>query len=188
MINFEQVKGLQLVGRGAFTRCYKESESTVLLVSCDPLKECAALFAQSYDKLIPKSARLDYDCDSHGIAWQLYRMQNYGKTQRNILSKLDLHNARLYRELYAIFKKSIKGHYDLFNAFESLPECFSDEKEILQDYIGDLCNSCDTDNLRFEISPRNVRAVSGQLILLDCFFDIKTLQQVNSTKTRKRWA
>ena len=60
-------------------------------------------------------------------------------------------------------------------SFDSLSSCFDEEKEILQDFIGDLCNSCQPEKLRFEFSPRNIRAINGQLILLDCFFSLDAL-------------
>lgn len=178
-----QVKNLQLVGKGAFSKCYRETESTVLLVSCDPLKECQALFA-NYDKLIPKIERLDYDCTESGINWHLYRMVNFGQTDMGVYSKLDSHNKKLFKELKRINDKiTIKGYYDLFHLFDELPSEFSEEREILQDYIGDLCNNCTPEKLRFEFSPRNIRAVNGQLILLDCFFSLEALHN-----TRKRAA
>ncbi|UZT50044.1 hypothetical protein [Enterobacter phage 01_vB_Eclo_IJM] len=45
----------------------------------------------------------------------------------------------------------------------------------------DACANFGSD-IQFEISPRNVRAVNGKLILVDCFFLVSKLQEVRSSK------
>ena len=177
-----QVKNLKLVGKGTFSKCYQETEDTVLLITCDPLKEGQALFS-NYDSLIPKIERIDYDCDNNGINWFLLRMQNYGKTDNGIYQKLDNHNKKLFMLLKGIYKKYPIGYSAIFKAFDNLPIDFQEEKEIIQNFIGDVCNCLhNVENLRFEFSPRNLRQVNGKLIMLDCFFSIQALRDTQKRR------
>jgi hypothetical protein len=152
----------KLIGRGAFTKAYLLDNEEVLLLSKDPIKEAMAFgwFPDHY--LFPKV--------SWGEAKGEYTMKYY-KYVAGLKNRLDLNQWLLYQTL-----RALDGHcwdkYDGYNTwykeFNKLPDAFSNEREALQDALT-ACGNYGSD-VGFEISPRNVRAVNGKLLLLDCFY------------------
>lgn len=163
------VKG-KLIGKGAFSKVYEYGEDQVLIHSNDLQKACFGENELSYSKL-PKIERL-YD-DEHlpykdGYYW--YVSPKYTKV-RAFTKELKEDDIKLYRQLRSVMGS--KGYSDLVESFTKLG------LEELVDVAGDLCNYIQCDDLRFEISPRNIALDSnGDLVLLDCFYCISTLRDV----------
>jgi len=181
----QAVKNLKQIGRGAFTRCYYVSEKEVLLLSSCPIKEAMAhgwfprhsMFpAIKWDESIEDSAYKNMSVYS-------YRMKNYGPTQTGLKSLLTERQYKLYKELNHIsslmppspFRSHDKYHFynDAFNASKILTP---KQKEALIEALS-ACSNYGAD-VTFECSPRNVRAVKGKLVLLDCFFMASALMKV----------
>lgn len=174
-----QVKGLPIIGRGAFTKCYELNPSEVLLLSCDPVKECSASgWMPDSDRLV-NLERIDYD----GI-FTLYKAPR--------LPKFNVKD--LFLSEYALFKQLKKlcsslqwpnNDYNRLHYFTNklvasdLPE---EIKELLID-CGEACMNYGH-RLGFEFSPRNLSTKDGKIIFLDCFFLLDTLQSVRTGKIR----
>lgn len=162
---------MKLIGKGTFTRAYLLPDGeTVKLVTNDPCKECAAMFAPD-SPIFPK-----LECDGYEGEKRVYRMKYYPKVKslKNSLTPRD------YR-LYGLLRKvtlSLWGPDAYLAKFidkveEILPEEFANEKEAIREHVDALNNY--GDDMKFEISPRNVAVDNGKLILLDCFFKVSYL-------------
>lgn len=171
------LKGKKRIGKGYFSTVYQETETTVLIVSSDPVKECMAMGWFPNSRLFPKVERLDYDFDDEGNA--LYRMKYFNRVsslKNNLLPK----HYKFYRVLKDYFSliwapsnfnesfEVLKDHFQ-----KALKSEFAREKQILLEAVDSLANY--GDDMWFEISPRNVAVSNGRLILLDCFFMRKKL-------------
>lgn len=160
------------IGRGAFTTAYLTIEGKVLLKSTCPLKECYSLFLQD-NPLIAKIETAGY-CNRTDKP--LFLM-DYLAPSRSLRRELKQDQYDLYKKLVAIFKTEFVGSYqNIRNAIESLDV----DQKVLIDLLDivDSCSNYANESLCFEISPRNVRAVDGNLILLDCFFCRDTLLSI----------
>ena len=170
----------KLIGKGSFTKAYLLESGKVELRSCDPVKECMALWGFGDSYLWPIVERVDYE---------VYVMSYFPKTP-SLKNSLEPRQYQLYNALrklkpYINFKWSCKiqdweysDHWR--KQFESLPPDFEEEKQALLEAVDSLANY--GKDIQFEISPRNVRAVNGKICLLDCFFFVSQLQLVNSRK------
>ena len=170
----------KLIGKGAFTKAYLLDSGKVELRSCDPVKECMALVGFGGSYLWPIIERIDDE---------VYTM-NYLPNTPNLKSNLEPKQYQLYSALrklkpYINFKWGCgiqdweySDHWR--KQFGGLPAEFEEEKQALLEAVDSLANY--GQDIQFEISPRNVRAVNGKLCLLDCFFFVSQLQLVNSRK------
>jgi hypothetical protein len=169
----------RLIGKGAFTRAYLLSNGTVEPVSSDPVKECLALWGFGDSALWPQLERGEYRDDGK----QVYRMQFYPKVK-------SLKDALLPDQyaLYAALRELPTARHanpsllsdELRKVFGALPDQFANEREALLCAI-DALGNYGTD-LKFEISPRNVSAVDGKLVLLDVFFFVSKLTNGRSSR------
>lgn len=154
-------KGLKLIGKGAFTKCYRLSDEKVLLVSNDPIKECMALGWFPDSPLFPKV--------EFGAERGTYEM-NYYPRLRGTKKFLDHDQYEIYKTLRALHERTVyrcNGNYHkLYEAFEQ--NLTGDLKETMLEAL-DACADMGFD-VSFEISPRNIAIKDGKLILLDCFF------------------
>lgn len=169
----------KLIGKGSFTKAYLLPSGEVELYSVDPVKECAALWGFGDSYLWPKIERVDILDDLNST--QVYRMPFY-KTQRALKNFLEPRQYALYRTLRALpgvycLNPHLRA-FELHKVFDTIPDEFADEREALKEAVDSLCNY-GTD-ICFEISPRNVAAVEGKLILLDVFFFQATLKKFSS--------
>lgn len=167
-----ELKKGKLIGRGAFTRCYKLGEDQVLLESCCPAKECMSFGWGNTGDLFPKLERVEFD------EYSTYVMKRYPKT-RGLKSHISEHQWSLYKALRALpinFGGDCDGSNHWYNQFNSLPDQFEDEKEQLLEMLNAMGNY--GADIGFEISPRNVAVDNGKLVLLDCFFMISKLKEV----------
>lgn len=173
---------MKLIGRGAFTKCYlKDCGKRVILVSSDPIKECMAWGWFPESPLFPEvkmieagTYEMDYIPPTRGLKahldddqWQLYQVLRDCFSRSPVFSR----PAELYHKWYEIFQAA----HDRSES-ETVREGLMDVLMAL-----DACANFGTD-IKFEISPRNVRAVDGKLILVDCFFLLSKLQEVRSTR------
>lgn len=167
----------KLIGKGAFTKAYLLESGKVELHSCDPVKECMALcgFGDSY--LWPSIEQVDNE---------VYTMDYLPKTP-SLKNSLELRQYQLYtalRKLKPLLSFGLLREWEYLDhwrkQFESLPVEFEEEKQALLEAVYSLGNY--GQDIQFEISPRNVRAVNGKLCLLDCFFFVSQLKLVNSRK------
>lgn len=175
----KQVKGLPIIGRGAFTKCFELNANEVLLLSCDPIKECNALgWMPDSDRLVSLE-RVDYD----GI-FTLYKAPKLPKFKAGDLSLPE----------YALFKQLKKFYHALSwpqNDHKRLPYFIdqlgaSDLPDEVKELLSDCAEACMSfgQKLGFEFSPRNLSTKNGKLIFLDCFYLLNTLQSVRTGKVR----
>jgi hypothetical protein len=173
----------KLIGKGSFSKVYRQGESDhVTIVSADPCKEAQALFLSADCQFFAPLERFFYDDDGNGH----YRQKYLGKTDQAITKLLDSDNMALYRALRALPVITEKNSYGLlYNQFETIAEnpvfeiACNELIEMLQ------CVSNYTDNIGFEISPRNIRAINGKLVFLDCFFSRDFLASTLKAKRKK---
>lgn len=177
---FKQTKGLKLIGKGAFTLCYDNGQSVLLVSNC-PAKECNSLGWLSDSRLFPKIERLESEYDL-----QLYKQEKFEKV-KSLKNALKPSEYKLYcdlRDLAGKFqRKHVKNPYDRTRVFiDTVKESKLHYlyKRALIDAAEGLANY--TTKLGFEVSPRNVAVKNGKLILLDVFFSIEQLHQNTNKK------
>ncbi len=184
-------KGLKLVGKGVFTKAYTSpaEPDTCYLVSSDPAKECLALFGYSttMPNLFPKLERIEYLNSGDNV----FKTKFYARST-SLKSALDEDQYELFKALVSMHRSvNIWGvkdydladkYYKALNDLKTKKPCFEIYIEALQEAIDSLCNY-GTDVL-FEISPRNVRAENGKLVLLDVFFFRSKLREVIYSKNK----
>lgn len=172
----------KLIGKGAFTKAYQIEENLVEVVTVCPAKECYAIFSQG-TRFAPTIEKID--CRDDGK--QVYHMPLYPK-MRAPSKQLNAESFAIYKALRSITSNwgsnyNYSPSYNSFcDAVRGLP-ISDDAKEAITSLAGDVCNAIDCYDMRFEISPRNVTCDSdGNLVMLDCFFCIKTLSETNSRR------
>jgi len=161
----------KLIGQGAFTKAYLREDGQVLLISRDPIKECMALgfFPDSY--MFPQIEivkRLDEDYAEY--------LMDYLPRPSSLKQNLDADQWQIYKDLRALYmngeivlrNESLERWHNAFNTLknEELREIMIEALDATANYGSDI---------GFEISPRNVTAQDGKLILLDCFYQISKL-------------
>ncbi len=173
------VKGLKLIGKGAFTKCYLNTcETTVTLITCDPIKECMTHGWFPESELFPVVQHLDY-CEVTDR--NLYTMEYFPRT-KGLKNVLDSDQWEIYQTLRKVFnaintsRNIYDGHSNTLKAFEGIAD--EDLKDVMIEAL-DACGNYGSD-VAFEVSPRNVAVKNGKLILLDCFFMRSKLNQVRS--------
>ena len=167
---------MEQIGKGAFTTCYRQTNTKVLLKTTDPVKECMAHGWFPSSHLFPKVEYVGSKGDK-----RLYTMNYYHKRSslKKSLKPSHWKDSQLLRAImnefnpFSIDKYSRYSHwYKVFSKIKkrSLREALIGALEALSNYGSDI---------NFEISPRNV-AVSptGGLVLLDCFFMSSALKRV----------
>jgi len=152
----------KLIGKGTFSKAYQVSETEVELVSTCPAKECYALFSQD-NPLAPKIER-DFNKEN------TFKMPLYAKVKAP-KKQLNEDAYELYKHIQSVIYSGV-NYYDFTKAIEK-SMCLSDEqKENINSLASDVCNGMYPENMRFEISPRNISCDDqGNLIMMDCFFD-----------------
>lgn len=168
---FKETKGLKLIGRGMFSRVYAENDSTVLINSCDPIKECLASWGLADSELFPTLERVEYGCYS-----SLFRMKRYNKV-RAPKQELESWDYNVYLECRKLMSMSYDDNYQFANCVKSL-DLDEETKGALVEGFESCMNY--TNNVGFEISPRNIAVDNGKLILLDVFFDKNRVLAIRS--------
>ena len=167
------MRTVKRIGSGAFTKAYLMENGRVLLRSCDPIKEAMAWGWFPKSEYFPEVSMLDYG---------VYEMQYYPRV-RSLKSALAPAQWAIYkslRNLYNEYRGKCLDYSDWYKVFEreaaddyGVPE---DVVQIILEAL-DACSNYDS-SVNFEISPRNVAAQDGQLVLLDCFYLQSTLDEV----------
>lgn len=148
---------MKLIGSGAFSKVYHEAGSPYVYInSTDPVKECMALGWFPTSRVFPKIKFSDNPK-------YRYKMRYYPRV-RSLKSSLDTAEWGKYQALRCMYK--VTRSLSLEDAFKTLPyrglrNALIDSIDALANYGEDVC---------FEVSPRNVAAWGGKLILLDTFF------------------
>lgn len=163
----------KLIGKGAFTRAYQIGLNQVEVISTCPAKECYAMFSQG-NPFAPVTEHVGTHFDGSGI----FHMPLYPK-MKAITQQFNARALHIYRQLRKL-KYDAESYQDFCKRVENL-DLTIDEKENIISLAGDVCNAIDCRDLRFEISPRNVACdEAGNLIMLDCFFCMKTLRKLRN--------
>lgn len=168
--------------RGTFSRVFKLVDGTVKIFSTDPAKECMALWGFGESALWPEIERTDRLEDGTNV----FIMPLYDQP-RSLKSALVEADYLLYQALRKAGNCPFFGrnHYEApqhwHKTFENTLQAFPEVKQAMHDAIDSLQNY--GQDIRFEISPRNVAVKNGRLILLDCFFFADAL--ANTKKGRK---
>ncbi len=171
------VKGLKLLGKGAFTKCYLNTcETSVTLISCDPVKECMSNGWFPESELFPTVEYVD-TCEQSSN--NIYTMEYFPRT-KGLKNVLDADQWEIYKTLRDVMS-NIKYCLNIYDSYSNTLEAFesieNDELRWTMVEALDACSNYGSD-VGFEISPRNVAVKNGKLILLDCFFMKSTLQKV----------
>lgn len=146
---------MKLIGRGAFTKCYKVNNRVLLKSTCF-IKECMSLGWFPNSSLFPKITK---------IGEGLYDMKYYQRI-RSLKKSLIPQHYQYYQMLRKI-NFDCTDFYKTRENFDKIPNKYL--KNIMHSAL-DACSNYG-DDVCFEISPRNVAVTNnGRLILLDCFF------------------
>lgn len=168
----------KMIGRGAFSKVYREEGSDIVtLVSCCRVK--TALSDNEIGSFFPKIDYIEvYDND---YFYNIFKMEYYPKV-RSLKSNLDVDQYEIYKLLRNMVLTSTPpsnqndGYSQYYNLFEKI------ENEDLRDQLLEALDTISdyTSAVGFEISPRNVAAKNGKLILLDIFFCRDTVMRLRT--------
>lgn len=178
---------LPLIGRGSFSTVYRKNAKTVLIKSVDPVKECMAMGWFPSSRMFPKTTRVAILDDDQGTA--LYEQRYYPKV-KSLKTALKPAEWEFYQALRGINTFHCFGWNDyktldaLINLISNLPSKYARKKAALLGAIDALTNY--GPDIRFEISPRNVAAHNGNLVLLDCFFMAEKMKEVRTQQRKRR--
>lgn len=150
---------MKLIGKGQWTKCYLKDPSTVLLVSSCQVKEsmsCGFFPESRYFPIVNSTNKRGE-----------YTMKYYPRLRGGIKKHLIPEDWEFYKQLRKVHNECLIGVDELRDYFRTnLP---NDKSELM---IGaaEACANYDYDEVRFEISPRNIAIDNNQLILLDTFY------------------
>lgn len=162
--------GMKRIGKGAFSTVYRQTKKKVLIKSTDNVKECLSMGWMPDHAMFPTTERVGVsDCGEY----QFYEQKYYPKVSslKNNLSSFEWEFYKALRELFICKDFSPNPHtlhQEWHDAFDTLPGKFWRKRELLKEALDGLANY--GSDICFEISPRNVAASGGKLVLLDCFF------------------
>jgi len=155
---------MKRIGKGSFSAAYLDTDGcTVWIKSVDPIKECMALYFDE-SPYFPKVEREDFG---------LYKMRFYEKVTAPKRA-LDSDQYASYSYLRDIMPEIHCGKVDIRAAFEGCPDSAMGEALL---YAYDACRLYG-DDIKFEISPRNIAAENGKMVFLDVFFQDEILRKV----------
>lgn len=161
----KELSSLKTIGRGMYTVCKQIDNLSVYLITNCPTKEAYST-GWIESNLFPCLEFVDILDNGKKV----YKSPYYPKLP---LSTLDRDSYMMYRTLRDWSAQYYPNYYRLTNAASYLIDKAGNLPEGgLRD---DIIQAIETlknwsKNVHFEISPRNVRAVNGKLLLLDCFF------------------
>lgn len=171
---------MKVIGKGLFSTAYKKNNKKALIKSCCPMKEAMALGFFPNSRLFPRVTQVDF---------QEYEMPLYTK-RKSLKKSLVPQDWELYKELKELFesqwaaaaapRESRYAHWR--KAFKTIKN--KRARTALLEALDGCANY--TQNIGFEVSPRNVAVTeSGRLVLLDVFFSIDTMRDVRNRKTNR---
>lgn len=150
---------MKLIGKGHFSRAYLREDGKVLIKSRCRTKEALSMFDGAFS-FLPEIERIDT---------QTYLMPYYPPT-KGLKAHLEPDQWKLYQQLRRIQWQFETGYRLVRSGFcrLNIPEETKEQLIALLDHVTNWAD--DESDIVFEISPRNVRAVNGKLILMDVFF------------------
>lgn len=161
---------LKLIGKGTFTKAYLQPDGKVLVKSPCPVKEILSLGWCGNARFLPKIERIDHE---------EYIMPLYEKPRKlkEALLPVEYKFYLALREMHSnCWGKGLFGIIDAIKNSKLSPQ----RKKQMIEFAEGVAN-IGVEDIRFEISPRNVAVKNGKLILLDVFFSSSKLRS-----TRKR--
>ena len=178
---------LPLIGRGMFSTVYRKNAKTVLIKSMDPVKECMAMGWFPSSRMFPKTTRVALLDDDQGTALYEQRYYPKAKSLKTALKPVEWEFYRELRELQSNINRLLDDYKALASLqalIKALPGKYARKKSALLGAIDALTNY--GQDIRFEISPRNVAVHNGRLILLDCFFMAEKVKEVRTQQRKRR--
>lgn len=168
---------MQKIGRGLFSTVYRDGEDVIVKSSCWA-KECNALFGYGDSELWPEIVQLEYG------EVPTYRMPYY-EQPKSLKTALLPDQYDLYKALKAhgdaFTFRFRESEYERYNRFFAHWEPFP----FMQQAIEALSNY--GNDMRFEISPRNVAVKDGKLILLDVWFFASQAFEIRTSRRKVRY-
>lgn len=156
---------LPVIGRGSFSAVYRKNKNTVLIKSTDSVKECMSLGWFPNSRYFPRIKRVGFS----DLEYYTYYESKYYPRVKSLKAALNPNDYELYRELIKLKESNFSLRPDPWpEVFKRLPAKFKSARKALIGAYEALRNY--SDNIGFEISPRNVAAHNGRLVFLDCFF------------------
>lgn len=155
-------QGMTQIGKGVFSTVYKSGRNKVLIKSRDKVKECMAIGFFPNSKLFPVLTQVGISEDG---AWQFYEEKFYPK-----VASIKQNVAPFEWEFYQVLRHIRSGPWGfehLHKTFDTIPGKFWAKRQALKDAVDAIRNY--SDDISFEISPRNVAVHKNRLVLLDCF-------------------
>lgn len=148
-----------------FSHVYRKTSNRVLIHSDDPVKECMSLGWFPATTLFPNVTRVSEDT----YEMKFYPRVTAPKKQLNPRSYALYLALREYMNTFPSVEYPNTYYSIGVKHLNTLPSRFNREKHLLESAFDAVANY--GDDMRFEISPRNISYTpSGKLILLDCFF------------------
>ncbi|WMX18609.1 hypothetical protein [Aeromonas phage 1233] len=166
---------MKRIGKGEFTTAYLLDSGKVLLESRDAIKECMANEWFPSCRLFPKVEYAPSGLRPERDGYQHYLMDYYPNT-RSLKGALEPRQWALYQALRDCWNNTFFGFgkhpLDWMREFldrfrKEYPQFRRQHKQLFEAWEATRNYS---ELVLFEISPRNVRAHNGKLILMDCFF------------------
>lgn len=156
---------LPVIGKGSFSTVYRKNKNTVLIKSIDKVKECQALGWFPNSRYFPKLKRVGFS----ELGYSAYYESKYYPRVKSLKAELNPVDYELYQELKKLHELNHTFHPKPWpEMFKMLPAKFKTACKALIYAYEALQNY--SQNIGFEISPRNVAVFKGRLVLLDCFF------------------
>ena len=161
------MNNLELIGKGAFSKVYKVNSKTVLFKTTCMVKYCFAEWLGG-GKFYPEI----WKDEGNNLIGRMYTKVTAPKRQLKPL------HYKFYRALRELSDSAVDESYSgLYEAFEGLK--YGPLRESLINALDGICNYVNCDDIRFEISPRNIMTDSkGNIILNDVFFCSKLLRNL----------
>lgn len=178
--------GFKKIGTGSFTNCYDMADGNVLLESIDNVKELFAYGWMPESDLLPRIESTDYDSNKQkaGEYCRYYKAPKYNKV-RGYKKDLKKSDQTIYKQLKSFYDNLPPLPTNKKNCMYTLRDAVKASQ--LNNELSELLFNCfdclgnyGTD-FWFEISPQNIATDNkGDLILLDCFYYISTLNKTRS--------
>lgn len=196
-ISESDLKNIEQVGKGGFTRTYKFDEETVLLESFDPIKMLLAEGKFPDSKLFPTVHHCSKPKSLRGKGGEFFIMHYYKerpkrKTKKWLKDNLKPYHYETYLSLYEL-RKSVDSEISGKRGIDRQKvwnEAFATlENKKLASLLTRAYNACSevVENVMFDCEPKNVTPYKGNLILLDSFYSSSLFYKMKFSE-KPEWA
>lgn len=163
--------GMKQIGKGEFSTVYRKNKNTVLIKSRDHAKECMAAGWFPECSLFPTLERVgSSDCGEFSFYEEKYYPKKASLKKNLRPSEWEFY--KILRGFFNDYPLMGKTRHQYLNTwhecFDRIPGKFHVKREQMKEALDAMGNY--GEDVCFEISPRNVTAHNGRLVLLDCFF------------------